>query len=68
VVTRNYGDFTDLAAAYRHANREFPGILFMPADAGSPAQQAERIVAWVSSGAADRASNGCHWLTDAPTP
>jgi len=30
VVTRNFGDFVQLAKAFVSADREFPGILFTP--------------------------------------
>lgn len=68
IVTRNYADFSDIAAAFRHAGREFPGILFMPFEAGTPAQQAGRIVEWLAEGVASGPTTACHWLQEGPTP
>ena len=68
LVTRNYADFSDVATAFRHAGREFPGVLFMPFDAGSPAQQADRIVEWLGTRPTPDPTTACHWLTDRATP
>ncbi|MFV1987019.1 MAG: DUF5615 family PIN-like protein [Gemmatimonadota bacterium] len=64
LVTRNYADFTDLAAAYRHAGREFPGVLFVPVSdvADSVGDEAARIVEWVAAGGPETARNACRWL------
>ena len=62
LVTRNYADFTDLAAAYRHGGRDFPGILFLPPNGGEPFEQARAISAWLETGAAEVARNECFWL------
>jgi len=62
LVTRNYADMSDLAAAYRHAGRDFPGVLFLPPDPLAPAAQADRIAAWLAAGGAESATNSCEWL------
>jgi predicted nuclease of predicted toxin-antitoxin system len=62
IVTRNYADFTDLASAYRHGGREFPGILFLPENGREPFEQARAISAWLQTGAAESARNKCVWL------
>jgi len=62
LVTRNYADLSDLAAAYRHVGREFPGVLFLPSDSLDPAAQADRIAAWLEAGGAESAVNRCEWL------
>jgi hypothetical protein len=64
LVTRNYSDFTDLAAAFLHAGRDFPGILFVPAlrGAADPAGTALDIVRWVEAGGVETAHNACRWL------
>jgi len=61
VVTRNYGDFTDLAAAFTHAGREFPGVLFVSLEDSGP-EQAERIARWLAEGGAEQSRNRCCWL------
>lgn len=62
LVTRNYGDFSDLAAAYRHVGRDFPGVLFLPPDPIAPAALAERIAEWLRTGGAEVVANRCEWL------
>ena len=62
LVTRNYADLSDLAAAYRHAGRDFPGVLFLGSDPLAPAAQADRIAAWLEAGGAEGAANRCEWL------
>ncbi len=67
LVTRNYADFTDLAAAFGHADREFPGILFLPArrDTETVSDEAATIAAWIESGGPDTARNACRWIEPA---
>ena len=63
LVTRNYADFTDLAAAYRHRGRDFPGVLFLPPDGAEPFEQARAISAWLETADVESARNECVWLT-----
>ena len=70
LVTRNYADFTDLATAFRHAGRDFPGILFAPAESAggqSHSWLAVEIARWVNGVGVEAARNACTWL-DAPEP
>lgn len=72
LVTRNYGDFTRLAEAFRHAGRSFPGIVFLPPDPARPAECAAAIREWLEAGGAREARDTCAWLTEegdlAPPP
>jgi len=63
LVTRNYADYSDLAAAYRHRGRDFPGILFLPPDVAPAFEEARAISAWLATDAAGAARNRCVWLT-----
>ena len=62
LVTRSYADMSDLAAAYRYAGRNFPGILFLPSEPLPIPVQADRIAAWLEEGGAVGAADGCTWI------
>lgn len=63
LVTRNYVDYSDLAEAYRHRGRSFPGVLFLPPTPGPAFEEARAISAWLASGAVEGARDRCVWLT-----
>ena len=63
LLTRNYGDFSDLAAAFVHAGRDFPGILFAPNEPTVVDELADLIESWIGGADLEGAANRCHWIS-----
>ncbi len=64
LVTRNYADFAQLASAYAHMGRSFPGILFLPPGDVPADVLAGRIAAWVAAGGHGSLASRAGWLPD----
>jgi hypothetical protein len=64
LVTRNYADYTRLAAAYEHGGIAFPGILFLPPEETPVSDLAERIARWLDAAGPEVAPGRVTWLPD----